>query len=51
MRETINDNPGIQGLDETSGRKAWQAPSLLRLDAETAESNPNPGADGIGSSS
>ncbi|WP_286691951.1 MULTISPECIES: hypothetical protein [unclassified Brevundimonas] len=51
MRELINDNHGAQGPDETSGRKTWQAPSLLRLDAENAETNPGAGVDGFGSAS
>lgn len=51
MRNPINDERDIQDSGETTGRKAWLTPSLLRLDAEDAELNPAPGVDANSSAS
>jgi hypothetical protein len=51
MRDPIDDQCDLPGQDDTSGRKTWRAPSLLRLDAECASSNPTAGVDATGSAS
>jgi hypothetical protein len=51
MRDPINDQCDLPGQDDTSGRKTWRAPSLLRLDAECAENAVTPGTDGVTSAS
>lgn len=51
MRNPIDDQLDLPGSDKVPARKVWQAPSLLRLDAECAENAVTPGSDGITSAS
>ena len=51
MCELIKDKADLQGSVDAPLRKTWDVPTLVRLDAGSAEGNPAPGVDGFSSAS